>query len=272
MTNYCRIISCIISIILITVIVALFILNCIYDNERIIRITDVLEVPILGFTLAYQIWQHRQEYMRSTFYKSLDILQSIKHSIKIQANQMNENKEYINTVIGNKFFEYSYDEIKHIEECLLSKEYDGHIKDNDIEGVLYKIQTCFDRCSTDGEDKSIAVDFQNEQYALLHHKFINRKYDITYECWSKQQILEQEACRIFCKKYHDVISPYIVNIETILELIDISSCCKCVIKDRFVRILQSTLSSHEKKFLELYIVTYSDKNISKLSKKYELLN
>ena len=241
-----------------------FIISCFCENEIITRIANITEILTIVLTLVYQIWQHHQEY----FYKSLDILQGLKQSIKIQVPQLYNTDKYVSTVIGNKFFEYAYDEIEYIKENLSNKEYVGYIEDSHIEGVLYQIQERFDKCSTDGYDKEIAIDFQNKQYALLRQRFINRKYDITHERWRNQQKLEQEACRIFCNKYQDVISPYIVNIETILEFIDNSYCCKFAIKGQFA----STLSSHERSFLELYTATYSDRNISKLWEKYKLLN
>ena len=259
-------------IVAIIIIIISFIISCFCENEIITRIAHITEILTIVLTLVYQIWQHRQEYIRSTFYKSLDILQGVKQSIKIQVYQLHNTDKYVSTVIGNKFFEYAYDEIEYIKESLSNKEYVGYIEDSHIEGVLYQIQERFDKCSTDEYDKEIAIDFQNKQYALLRQRFINRKYDITHERWRNQQKLGQEACRIFCDKYQDVISPYIVNIETILEFIDNPYCCKFTIKGQFVRILQSTLSSHEKSFLELYTATYSNKNISKLWEKYKLLN
>lgn len=267
----CQIIEYAMLNIAIVIFIISVIISYFCENEIIAHIVDIAEIFSI-LLLVYQIWQHRQDYIRSTFYKSLDILQGVKQSIKIYAPQLHNTGKYVSTVIGNKFFEYAYDEIEYIKECLSCKEYVGYIEDSHIEGVLYKIQECFDKCSTDGEDKESAIDFQNEQYNLLHQRFINRKYDITRERWSNQQILEQEACRIFCDKYQDVISHYIVNIETILEFIDNSYCRKCAIRDQFARILQSTLSSHEKRFLRLYIITYGDKNISKLCEEYKLLN
>lgn len=253
-----------IVVILLLIAISIIIWNCIscWDKgswgNMISGIAAIFNALLLYLTLKRQERSFNQERFETTFFNLLESHKKITEEIELTNRDINETQIRPIYYNGRKCFSFATKECSDISKALNAKRYYGFLKNNESMGEE-AIENKYDNITN---DPNIEKDKNKELTEFYYHckcKFLNLKYNITQECYTRvRKLIEQQkldineaAYKLFFKQYYDSFEFYFRSLKQLLLLI-YDNHPLCVEPAKYVNIITSQMSPDEQRLTYHY--------------------
>lgn len=253
-----------ITAILLIIIISIFFWNYISPWDKgswgnlLSGIAALFNAVLLFLTLKRQDRSFTQERFEITFFNLLENHKKITEEIEQTTCDIHEIQTQPLRYIGRKCFSFAIKECADISKALSTERYYGFLEGNEkIEEEA--IERKHDNITNDPYIEKENNEKLSEFYSLCRHKFFNKKYNITHECYNRARELigqqklniNEAAYRLFLRRHHDTFNFYFRSLKQLLSFTN-DDCPQYIASAKYVKIIISQMSPDEQRLAYYY--------------------